>query len=102
MDWLSTLCCRIYNFHRGMRFLKMETYGTYMTLHSSNALPEVLGESASFDVILCVRVHASARVCGLRKCAKTLPRGYVAKQIGRMKEQVAGVVSAGGYRSKRD
>ena len=37
----------------------------------------------------------------LRKCAKTLPRGYVAKQIGRMKEQVAGVVSAGGYRSKR-
>ena len=38
----------------------------------------------------------------LRKCAKTLPRGYVAKQIGRMKEQVAGVVSVGGYHSMRD
>ena len=38
----------------------------------------------------------------LRKCAKTLPRGYVSKQIGRMKDQVAGVVSAGGHHSKRD
>ena len=48
MDWLSNLWCRIFIFHRGLRFLKLETYSTYMTLHSSNALPEVLGESANF------------------------------------------------------
>ena len=38
----------------------------------------------------------------LKKCAKSLPPGFVAKQIGRMKEQVAGVVEAKGYHAKRD
>lgn len=38
----------------------------------------------------------------LRKCAMSLPRGWVAKQIGRMKEQIEGVVDAKGYHPKTD
>ncbi len=38
----------------------------------------------------------------LRRCALTLPRTWVAAQIGRMKEQIQGVVDAKGYHPKRD
>ena len=41
MDGLSNLWCRIFIFQRGLRFLRMETYGAYLTLHSNNAPPEV-------------------------------------------------------------
>jgi hypothetical protein len=38
----------------------------------------------------------------LRHCALTLPRSWVAAQIGRMTEQIKGVVDAKGYHPKRD
>jgi hypothetical protein len=38
----------------------------------------------------------------LRKCAMSLPRAWVAKQIGRMKKQIDGVVEAKGYHPKSD
>lgn len=38
----------------------------------------------------------------LKKAAKTLPKGIVAKAIDKMKEQVEGVVDAKGYHPKCD
>ena len=38
----------------------------------------------------------------LKKCAMSLPKSWVAAQIGRMKELIKGVVSAKGYHSKDD
>ena len=38
----------------------------------------------------------------LEKCAKSLPRGVVAKAIARMPKNIQGVIDAKGYHPKRD
>ena len=38
----------------------------------------------------------------LAKTARTLPRGFVRKAIGRMRANVEGVLDAGGYHAKND
>ena len=38
----------------------------------------------------------------LKRCAKTLPKGYVAKMIGRMKANLQGLVDAKGWHAKND
>ena len=44
----------------------------------------------------------AAFLARLKKAAKTLPRGTVAKAIGRMKKQIVGVKDALGYHPKSD
>ena len=43
-----------------------------------------------------------AFIARLEACAKTLPRGTVAKQISQMKGRIQGVIDAKGYHPKRD
>ena len=38
----------------------------------------------------------------LEGCAKSLPRGFVRKQIAKMKGNIKGIIDAGGYHAKND
>ena len=38
----------------------------------------------------------------LEKAARSLPRGFIRKVIGRMKSNIQGVIDAGGFHAKND
>ena len=44
----------------------------------------------------------AAYIARLRKCAKSLPKAYLKKQIGQMKNRLQAVIDAKGYNPKND
>ena len=48
------------------------------------------------------RESKAAFLARLKKCAQSLPKGAISKQIGRMKGNIQGIIDAGGYHAKND
>ena len=55
-----------------------------------------------FDTAPAARESEAAFLARLEKCAKSLPKGVVSKQIGRTKGNIQGIIDAGGYHAKND
>ena len=59
-------------------------------------------EDPMFDTEPAARESKAAFLARLEKCAKSLPKGVVSKQIGRTKGNIQGIIDAGGYHAKND
>ena len=59
-------------------------------------------EDLMFETEPAGRESKAAFLARLKKCAQSLPKGAVSKQIGRIKANIQDIIDAGGYHGKSD